>query len=142
MNFSVPTKDKSRIFAALGKANKAFQEIYPGDRPDRQPVHTVYGGADLFSADTAQKMANAALKTLLENASDHIEFARALGQPIKVAPDAIEPVPSSAFITAAKRPGNSRMNTRKLRDTFGLALPSWQSGTDRMLTEVLSAHLN
>ena len=71
-----------------------------------------------------------------------IEFARALGQPIKVAPDAIEPVPSSAFITAAKRPGNSRMNTRKLRDTFGLALPSWQSGTDRMLTEVLSAHLN
>ena len=71
-----------------------------------------------------------------------IEYARAMGQPIKVAPDAIEPVPSSAFVTAAKRPGNSRMNTRKLRDTFALALPSWQSGTDRMLTEVLSAHLN
>ena len=71
-----------------------------------------------------------------------IEFARAMGQPIKVAPDAIEPVPSSAFVTAAKRPGNSRMNTRKLRTTFGLALPSWQSGTDRMLSEVLSANPN
>ena len=71
-----------------------------------------------------------------------IEFARALGQPIKVLPDAIEPVPSSAFVTAAKRPGNSRMNTRKLRDTFGLALPSWQSGADRMLSEVLCANPN
>ena len=71
-----------------------------------------------------------------------IEFARALGQPIKVLPDAIEPVPSSAFVTAAKRPGNSRMNTRKLRDTFGLALPSWQSGADRMLSEVLGANPN
>ncbi len=81
MNFSVPTKDKSRILDTLGKANKAFQDIYPGDRPDRQPVHTVYGGADLFRADTAQKMANAALKTLLENTADFTEFARALELP-------------------------------------------------------------
>jgi dTDP-4-dehydrorhamnose reductase len=67
-----------------------------------------------------------------------IEFARALGQPIKVAPDAIERVPTSAFPTPARRPANSRMNTRKLRETFGLALPSWQSGVERMLTEVLA----
>jgi len=81
MNFSVPTKDKSRILDTLGKANKAFQAIYPGDRPDRQPVHTVYGGADLFRADSAEKMANAALKTLLDNAPDFVEFARALEMP-------------------------------------------------------------
>ena len=66
-----------------------------------------------------------------------IEFARAAGQPIKVAPDAILPVPTSAFPTPARRPGNSRMNTHKLQHTFGLALPHWQSGVDRMLTEVL-----
>jgi dTDP-4-dehydrorhamnose reductase len=66
-----------------------------------------------------------------------IEFARAHGQELRVAPDAIEPVPSSAFATAARRPGNSRMNTTKLRETFGLHLPEWQSGVDRMLTEVL-----
>ena len=71
-----------------------------------------------------------------------IAFARALGQPIKVAADGIEAVPTSAFPTPARRPGNSRMNTRKLRTTFGLALPSWQSGTDRMLSEVLSANPN
>ena len=66
-----------------------------------------------------------------------IEFARALGQPIKVAPGAIKPVPTSAFPTPARRPNNSRMDTHKLRSTFGLALPPWQGGVERMLTEVL-----
>jgi hypothetical protein len=66
-----------------------------------------------------------------------IEFARAAGQAIKVAPEAIHAVPTSAFPTPAKRPGNSRMNTHKLQHTFGLALPRWQNGVDRMLTEVL-----
>ena len=66
-----------------------------------------------------------------------IAFARAAGKPIKVAQAAIEPVPTSAFPTPAKRPANSRMNTHKLRDTFGLALPAWQLGVDRMLSEVL-----
>ncbi|TXI82931.1 MAG: phosphoenolpyruvate kinase, partial [Flavobacteriales bacterium] len=81
MKSSIPAKDKSRILDTLGKANKAFQEVYPGDRPDRQPVHTVYGGADLFRADSAEKMANAALKTLLDNAPDSVDFARALEMP-------------------------------------------------------------
>ena len=65
-----------------------------------------------------------------------IEFARAAGQAIKVAPEAIHAVPTSAFPTPAKRPGNSRMNTHKLQHAFGLALPRWQNGVDRMLTEV------
>jgi len=66
-----------------------------------------------------------------------IEFARAAGQPLKVSPAAAHAVPTSAFPTPARRPGNSRMDTRKLRDTFGLTLPAWQAGVDRMLTEVL-----
>ena len=70
---------------------------------------------------------------------DHvIEFARAAGQPIKVASEAIEPVPTSAFKTSARRPGNSRLDTRKLRETFGLTLPPWHSGVERMLVEVLT----
>jgi dTDP-4-dehydrorhamnose reductase len=67
-----------------------------------------------------------------------VEFARGLNQPIKVAPEAIEPVATSAFPTPAKRPNNSRMNTHKLRSTFGLTLPPWQAGVERMLTEVLT----
>lgn len=66
-----------------------------------------------------------------------IEQARAQGRPIRVAREAIEAVPTSAFPTPARRPGNSRLNTRKLQDTFDLRLPAWQSGVDRMLAEVL-----
>ncbi|HEY9067838.1 MAG TPA: dTDP-4-dehydrorhamnose reductase [Burkholderiaceae bacterium] len=65
-----------------------------------------------------------------------IEFARAAGQPIRVAQDAIEAVPTSAFPTPAKRPHNSRLDTSKLRSAFGLTLPPWQAGVERMLTEV------
>ena len=67
-----------------------------------------------------------------------IEFARAAGQPIKVATGAIEPVPTSAFPTPAKRPSNSRMNTARLQQAFGFTLPHWQVGVERMLAEVLA----
>ena len=68
-----------------------------------------------------------------------IEHARAAGQSIKVPPGAIEPVPTSAFPTPARRPANSRLDTTLLRRTFDLTLPPWQQGVDRMLAEVLSA---
>ena len=48
---------------------------------------------------------------------------------------AINPVATSAFPTAAKRPPNSRLNTGKLERTFGLTLPPWQLGVNRMLKE-------
>ena len=65
-----------------------------------------------------------------------IEAARMAGQPVKVALEAIKAVPTSAFQTPARRPGNSRMNTQKLRQTFGFMLPAWQVGVDRMLAEI------
>lgn len=67
-----------------------------------------------------------------------LDFARARHIPIKVQPDAIVPLPTKAFTTTAKRPLNSRLNTEKFRDTFGLSLPHWQSGVTRMLTEVFT----
>lgn len=70
-----------------------------------------------------------------------IEFARLAGIEIKVAPEAILPVPTSAFITAAKRPVNSRLNTGKLQYIIGLHLPHWQTGVTRMLTEILEKSL-
>ena len=56
-------------------------------------------------------------------ASFVLDYARRAGIAIKVAPDAIQPVPSSAFPTPAKRPFNSRLDTAKLQHTFGLSLP-------------------
>jgi dTDP-4-dehydrorhamnose reductase len=46
-------------------------------------------------------------------------------------------VPTSAFPTPATRPLNSRLCTTKLQQAFGLVLPPWQQGVDRMLAEIL-----
>ncbi len=72
-------------------------------------------------------------------ASHVIEHARAAGQAIQVPQGAIDPVPTSAFPTPARRPANSRLDTTRLRQTFDLTLPPWQQGVDRMLAEVLPA---
>jgi dTDP-4-dehydrorhamnose reductase len=65
-----------------------------------------------------------------------IEWARAQGLPVKVADDAVQAVPTSDFPTPAKRPLNSRLDTTKLRRSFGLTLPPWEAGVQRMLREV------
>jgi dTDP-4-dehydrorhamnose reductase len=65
-----------------------------------------------------------------------IEAARRLGVPIKVAREAIVPIPTDAFPRPARRPLNSRLDTQKLRDAFGLRLPSWQAGVDRVVAEL------
>jgi dTDP-4-dehydrorhamnose reductase len=67
-----------------------------------------------------------------------IAFARAAGVPLTVPAGAIEAVPTSAFPTPAARPKNSRLDTTKLQRAFGLTLPPWQSGVDRMLRELLT----
>ncbi|MCC6620700.1 MAG: phosphoenolpyruvate kinase [Deltaproteobacteria bacterium] len=67
------------IMARLQAANHAFAARFPGDSPRRQPVHTVYGGAHLFKADTAKKMAGIALKHMDEHAPDAATLQAALG---------------------------------------------------------------
>jgi dTDP-4-dehydrorhamnose reductase len=66
-----------------------------------------------------------------------ITWAREHGHVIRVAPDAIRPLPSSAYPTPARRPLNSRLDCTRLQAGFGLFLPPWKSGVERMLGEVL-----
>ena len=66
-----------------------------------------------------------------------IEHARKAQSAIKIVAKEVAPVPTSAFPTPAVRPHNSRLNTSKLQTTFGLTLPHWQTGVERMLTEIL-----
>jgi dTDP-4-dehydrorhamnose reductase len=66
-----------------------------------------------------------------------LDYARRSGVDLRVASDAIQPVPTSAFPTPAGRPLNSRLNTEKLQNTFDLHMPHWQTGVERMLTEIL-----
>jgi dTDP-4-dehydrorhamnose reductase len=64
-----------------------------------------------------------------------IEWGRQQGLPIKVAPEAIRPVPTESYPTPAQRPRNSRLSTEKLQRAFSLTLPPWQQGVERMLRE-------
>lgn len=68
MKLSIPQEAREAVLNDLNVANSAFNKIYPGDLPDRQPVHTVYGGANLFKKDSIVKMGNAALKNFVTNA--------------------------------------------------------------------------
>lgn len=65
-----------------------------------------------------------------------IERARH-GRPVRVGPNDIEAIPTSAYPTAARRPLNSRLDTTKLRCVFDLHLPDWRSGVSRLLDELL-----
>ncbi len=109
-------------------------------------------GADLLADVTAH-----ALRHLLQHPADaglyHLvaagetnwnEYAKyvlavAAKHPVaeKIIAKEVAPVPTSAFPTPAARPHNSRLDTTKLRSTFGLTLPHWQTGVARMLTEIL-----
>ncbi|MCA6215287.1 dTDP-4-dehydrorhamnose reductase [Ideonella sp. B7] len=68
--------------------------------------------------------------------AEHVlAWARRHGQALKV--QTVEAIPTSAYPTPAQRPLNSRLDTTRLREAFGLQLPPWQSGVERMLTEFL-----
>lgn len=65
-----------------------------------------------------------------------VDFASKAGLALRTLPEAVDPVPTAAFPTPAVRPHNSRLNTTKFQDRFGLKLPAWQQGVARMLAEI------
>ena len=66
-----------------------------------------------------------------------IAQAQQIQAALQITANEIASVPTSDFPTPARRPHNSRLNTAKLQATFGLTLPAWQQGVDRMLAEIL-----
>lgn len=71
-------------------------------------------------------------------ASEVIRYAAALGIELKTDPAAIEAIPATAYPLPAPRPSNSRLDTGKLRETFGIHLPDWQQGVHHLLDQILS----
>jgi citrate lyase beta subunit len=67
--------------AARLDSDDEARSAFPGDSGARQPVHTVYGGAQLFRSDSALRLGESALKTLEANAPDPATLAVALGRP-------------------------------------------------------------
>ena len=64
-----------------------------------------------------------------------LETVQGLGMALKAGPQQVRAVPTSGFPTPARRPNNSRLDTHKFRETFGMVLPPWQDGVRRMLSE-------
>jgi citrate lyase beta subunit len=81
MKLSLSSETVTSVIADLAVANMKFQKTYPGELPDRQPVHTVYGGANLFKSDTTHKMGLAALKSFTTYAPDHTVLEKVLAIP-------------------------------------------------------------
>jgi hypothetical protein len=81
---SFESNEIARVISELSDANKKFMRRYPGESNRRQAVHTVYGGAHLFKADSPRKLGEVALRSLRDYAPDAETLANALG--IKIDP--------------------------------------------------------
>ena len=73
------TTDPVGSAEALRAANLAFAARYPGEVGTRQPVHTVYGGAQLFGPDSARKLGDVAQRAMRDYAPDAATLGTALG---------------------------------------------------------------
>jgi dTDP-4-dehydrorhamnose reductase len=144
----------SWLYAARG-ANFARTLLrLAGERDELRVVADQVGaptGADLLADVTAHALRRALASpeltgtyhavasgetTWYDYAKTVLAWARAAGLPVHVPPERLVPVPSSAYPTAARRPLNSRLDTRRLQQSFGLRMPHWQPGVLRMLAEV------
>src|SRR5437868_5503661 len=82
MKTSLSENSLSAASERLRSSNREFMTRYPGEEGWRQPVHTVYGGAHLFRADSARRLGQVAETSLTEYAPDFVVFARAIGLPL------------------------------------------------------------
>ncbi|MPZ52172.1 MAG: phosphoenolpyruvate kinase [Acidimicrobiia bacterium] len=69
---------------------REIQDSYPGDGPDRQPVHTMYGGGHLFRPDTASKLGGIAQRHVEQWIPDGASLAHALDIDEEMADELLE----------------------------------------------------
>jgi len=149
----------SWVYAARGGNFAKTMLRLAQEREQLKVINDQFGaptGAELIADITAH-----AIRQVFQNSADdqalagiyHLvasgcttwfEYARhVLAQAQKVQPALtitareVTPVPTSDFPSAATRPHNSRLDTGKLQLVFGLNLPDWKLGVDRMLAETL-----
>jgi dTDP-4-dehydrorhamnose reductase len=150
----------SWVYAARGGNFARTMLRLAGERDELKVVDDQIGaptGADLLADLVARMLPVAAARPELSGtyhacasgeaswcayARHVIGWARDRGLPLRTTPESVRPIPSSAYPVPAQRPLNSRLDTAKLRQAFGLVLPPWQQGVERMLAEVLNLPLN
>lgn len=145
----------SWVYAARGGNFAKTMLRLAAERDELKVINDQTGsptGADLLADVTAHAVraaqANPSLAGLYHLVADGetswydyaryvIEWARKQGHTVRVQPENILAVPTTEYPTPARRPLNSRLATDKLKQAFGLTLPHWQQGVERMLTEHL-----
>ena len=75
---TIPESAMTTLLDALDLGNRRVAEAYPGERTQRQPIHTVYGGAHLFTSAIVRKLGGLALRALEEYAPTPEALADAL----------------------------------------------------------------
>lgn len=81
MTTSLSPEILERITVRLRPSLASFAKRFPGETGRRQPVHTVYGGAHLFKADTAARLGQLATNFFASFAPDAATFGNALDIP-------------------------------------------------------------
>ena len=85
MKQTLAPEEVQMVLAQIAEANRDFAKRFPGDSDRRQPVHTVYGGAQVFRSDTAPRLGALARRSLEKYAPEAGDFARALDLPGRLA---------------------------------------------------------
>ena len=99
-------------------------------------VDMIFKGKD-FSGYGSYHVTNEGKTNWHRYASLIAEEAMQIGLKVKCEPNEIHAIPTSEYPTAAKRPLNSRLNTDKIKKTFMLELPHWESEVKRVLKEII-----
>jgi hypothetical protein len=82
---SLSDKKLAKALSRVEDAHDEYVARYPGESGARQPVHTVYGGAHLFSSETARKLGELAVRSLETYAPSADAFADAIALPRSLA---------------------------------------------------------
>ncbi|MDP5143088.1 dTDP-4-dehydrorhamnose reductase [Rheinheimera baltica] len=104
----------------------------------KSTVHALTKVLDTKQA-TAQRHALSGIYHLAtQGTTSWFDFAQAIfalaqkhGLQLTLAPNAVTPIATAQYKTAAVRPQNSRLNLHKTEQVFGLTFPDWQSELER-----------
>lgn len=66
-------------------------------------------------------------------------FAEAVAAGVLTKAPQVQAISSDQYPTPAKRPARSVLDNRKLQQDFGIVLPTWQAGLQRVMSEIASA---
>ena len=115
--FGAPTSAK---LLADSTAKIAKQILQDGVEGKAGTYHLVAAGETTWHAYTKKVIAT----------------ANALGIETKIRPDAIQAIPTDVYPLPAPRPRNSRLNTKKIQETFGIEIPDWSFDVEHVLKQI------